>query len=164
MSLKAFHLVFITAACLLAVFVGATVQATIGMGTGMVAAPILAFADPDFIPAAILISILPLTFAVAWGDRAHIDRRGVGVALIGRVPGLIVGAYVAASLSDDEGRTWKWTRHFEHQPEGSYHYPAVTQGADGTIHAVYSYFVTGGKSMKHVACNEAWIEAGDGAK
>ena len=91
----------LTAACLLAVFVGATVQASIGMGTGMVAAPILAFADPDFIPAAILISILPLTFAVAWGDRAHIDRRGVGVALIGRVPGLIVGAYVAASLSDD---------------------------------------------------------------
>ena len=88
-------------ACLLAVFVGSTVQASIGMGTGMIASPILAFADPDFIPAAILISILPLTFSVAWSDRSHIDRRGVGVALIGRVPGLIVGAYVAASLSDN---------------------------------------------------------------
>jgi uncharacterized protein len=91
----------LTVACLLAVFVGATVQASIGMGTGMIAAPVLAFADPAFIPAAILISILPLTFAVAWDDRHHIDRRGVGVALIGRIPGLIVGAYVAASLSDD---------------------------------------------------------------
>lgn len=91
----------LTVACLLAVFVGAAVQASIGMGTGMIAAPVLAFADPAFIPAAILISILPLTFAVAWDDRRHIDRRGVGVALIGRIPGLIVGAYVAASLSDD---------------------------------------------------------------
>jgi hypothetical protein len=65
---------------------------------------------------------------------------------------------LAASLSDDEGRTWKWTRHLERHAEGSYHYPAVTQGADGTIHAVYSYFVAGGKSMKHAAFNEAWVE------
>jgi predicted neuraminidase len=51
------------------------------------------------------------------------------------------------------------------QPEaekGSYHYPAVIQGGDGTIHFVYSYFVDGGKSMKHVAANEAWIRQGDG--
>lgn len=68
---------------------------------------------------------------------------------------------LAASLSADEGRTWSTTRHLEDQPAGSYHYPAVTQGADGTIHCVYSYFVTGGKSMKHVAFNESWIRAGD---
>ncbi|HID89858.1 MAG TPA: hypothetical protein EYP52_09165 [Anaerolineae bacterium] len=63
---------------------------------------------------------------------------------------------LAVSLSDDEGRTWKWTRHLEKHATGSYHYPAVIQGRDGTIHVVYSYFVAGGKSMKHVAINEAW--------
>lgn len=68
---------------------------------------------------------------------------------------------LAASLSDDEGRTWKWTRRLERHDTGSYHYPAVIQGADGTIHVVYSYFVAGGKSMKHAAINEAWIRAGD---
>jgi predicted neuraminidase len=68
---------------------------------------------------------------------------------------------LAASLSDDEGKTWKWTRHLEKHAEGSYHYPAVTQGADGTIHAAYSYFVKDGKSMKHAAFNESWIQAGD---
>ena len=67
----------------------------------------------------------------------------------------------AASLSADEGRTWTVTRHLENEVAGSFHYPAVTQGADGTIHCVYSYFVSGGKSMKHVACNEAWIRAGE---
>jgi predicted neuraminidase len=66
-------------------------------------------------------------------------------------------ASLAASISDDEGRTWKWTRHLEREESGSYHYPAVIQGADGTIHAVYSYFVEGGKSMKHAAFNEAWV-------
>jgi hypothetical protein len=68
---------------------------------------------------------------------------------------------LAVSLSDDEGRSWKWTRHLERQTSGSYHYPAVIQGRDGTIHAVYSYFVSGGKSMKHAAFNEAWIKTGD---
>ena len=35
----------------------------------------------------------------------------------------------------------------------------LSQGRDGTIHAVYSYFVDGGKSMKHAAFNEAWVQA-----
>ncbi|MBM3999402.1 MAG: neuraminidase (sialidase)-like protein [Planctomycetes bacterium] len=68
---------------------------------------------------------------------------------------------LAVSMSDDEGLTWKWTRHLERAANGSFHYPAVIQAKDGTIHVVYSYFVEGGKSMKHAAFNEAWIESGD---
>jgi predicted neuraminidase len=68
---------------------------------------------------------------------------------------------LAVSLSDDEGRRWTATRHLEKQASGSYHYPAIIQGADGTLHAVYSYFVDGGKSMKHAAFNEDWVRAGD---
>jgi predicted neuraminidase len=68
---------------------------------------------------------------------------------------------LAVSLSDDEGRTWKWTRHLEQQPAGQFHYPAIIQSRDGMLHAVYSYFVEGGKSMKHAAFNEAWVKAGD---
>jgi predicted neuraminidase len=70
---------------------------------------------------------------------------------------------LAVSLSDDEGKSWKWTRHLEKQSEGSFHYPAIIQGRDGMVHAVYSYFVAGGKSMKHAAFNEAWVKAA-GAK
>jgi predicted neuraminidase len=67
---------------------------------------------------------------------------------------------LAVSLSDDEGATWRWTRRLEHAPKGSYHYPAIIQGEDGRLHAVYSYFVEGGKSMKHAAFNEEWIRQG----
>ena len=70
-------------------------------------------------------------------------------------------ASLAVSLSEDEGATWPHVRHLERHAEGQYHSPAVIEGADGTIHAVYSYFVPGGKSMKHAAFNEAWIRAGD---
>lgn len=68
---------------------------------------------------------------------------------------------LAVSISDDEGRSWSTTRHLEKHDKGSYHYPAIIQGADGTIHAVYSYFVDVGKSMKHAAFNEDWVRAGD---
>lgn len=68
---------------------------------------------------------------------------------------------LAISLSDDEGKTWKWTRHLERQKDGSYHYPAIIQSRNGLIHTVYSYFVTEGKSMKHAAFNEAWVMEGD---
>jgi predicted neuraminidase len=68
---------------------------------------------------------------------------------------------LALSLSEDEGKTWKYVRHLEKQPKGSFHYPAIIQGKDGTIHAIYSYFLDDGKSMKHAAFNEDWIKAGD---
>ena len=89
-----------TIVCIAVVFVAATVQASIGIGLGMIASPVLLFADPDFIPTAIMLAVLPLTFTVAWVDREHIEARDVGFALIGRVPGVIVGALVVAALSE----------------------------------------------------------------
>jgi predicted neuraminidase len=65
---------------------------------------------------------------------------------------------LAVSISDDEGRTWKWTRHLERHASGSYHYPAVIQGADDRIHVVYSFFVEEGKSMKHADFSEDWVK------
>ena len=84
---------------------------------------------------------------------------------------------LAVSVSEDEGRTWRWTRHLERDAQpaaasadrGQYHYPSIIQAADGTIHATYSYFAPPGsvtpdtekrlprKSIKHAHFNEAWI-------
>jgi predicted neuraminidase len=76
---------------------------------------------------------------------------------------------LAVSISEDEGKSWKWTRHLERHADGSYHYPAVIVDRGGTIHVIYSYFVKDGKSyfvkdgksMKHAAFNEAWVQQGD---
>jgi uncharacterized membrane protein YfcA len=87
-------------ACIAIVYVGAAVQASIGIGLGMIASPMLLLADPDFIPATIMLAVLPLTFTIAWVDREHIEPREVGFALGGRVPGTIAGALVVAALSD----------------------------------------------------------------
>ncbi len=78
---------------------------------------------------------------------------------------------LVVSISEDEGRTWKWTRHLEKHATGRYHYPAVIQGKDGTIHAIYSTFIEPEpgapktaitvKGIKHAAFNEEWIRNGD---
>jgi predicted neuraminidase len=84
---------------------------------------------------------------------------------------------LAVSLSDDEGATWRWTRHLERDADtgtdprmrGEYHYPSIMQAADGTLHATYSYFAPPAsvtpdamqrlprKTIKHAHFNEAWI-------
>jgi predicted neuraminidase len=88
---------------------------------------------------------------------------------------------LAVSLSEDEGRTWPWTRHLERDPAspdeqqlGQYHYPSIIQAADGTLHATYSFFAAPAaakrdgenrlvrKAIKHAHFNESWIRSGAG--
>lgn len=74
---------------------------------------------------------------------------------------------LAVSISDDEGTTWKWTRHLERvEPgKGRFHYPSIIQGADGRLHASYSIFVPTAegerKSIKYATFNKDWVLAGD---
>jgi len=60
-------------------------------------------------------------------------------------------------LSDDEGKSWKWSRSQEDHASGQYHYPVIIQGHDEKLHVVYSYFVEAGKTMKYVRLDENWI-------
>lgn len=75
---------------------------------------------------------------------------------------------LAAALSDDEGKTWKWRRHLDGNPDAKsrdqFHYPSVIQANDGAVHVTYSYFVKEGKAIKHARLNEEWIKQGDPAK
>jgi predicted neuraminidase len=80
-------------------------------------------------------------------------------------------------VSDDEGLTWKWSRHLERdQPgpdAGRYGYPSILQAKDGTLHVTYSHATSATKApkdsagralretIKHAHFNEAWILAGD---
>lgn len=70
---------------------------------------------------------------------------------------------LAVSISDDEGKTWKWTRHLEKvEPrKGSFSYPSIIQARDGALHATYSYSAGAGESIKHAAFNEEWVMQGD---
>ncbi|MDX2032899.1 MAG: exo-alpha-sialidase [Blastocatellia bacterium] len=84
---------------------------------------------------------------------------------------------LAVSISEDEGKSWRWTRHLELDPPGpdagSYHYPTIIQARDGSLHASYSYHISQTraqkdasgkplhKTIKHAHFNEAWVMQGD---
>jgi len=87
---------WVWAACLVVVFVGALVQGTIGMGLGTLGAPLLALADPGFVPVGILLAVIPLTLTMAWRERHHVDRAGISWAIAGRVPGTFLAVWVLA--------------------------------------------------------------------
>jgi predicted neuraminidase len=80
-------------------------------------------------------------------------------------------------VSDDEGKTWKRSRHLERNDPGpeatTFAYPSLIQARDGTLHATYSYTLARTKAeldpegrprretIKHAHFNEAWILEGD---
>jgi len=68
---------------------------------------------------------------------------------------------LALSLSDDEGVSWKWTRHLDRKPGGDFHYPSMLQARNGRIHVTYTHSVEERKSIKHVELDPAWILLGD---
>ena len=66
---------------------------------------------------------------------------------------------LAVSVSDDEGTTWKWTKHIEQAANGeaSFAYPSVIQTRDGRVHATYSCSRKDAKSIKHATLDAEWV-------
>ncbi|GLV50705.1 permease [Thermobispora bispora] len=85
--------------CGLAVFAGAVVQGGVGFGLGIVCSPIIAMLLPGTVPGAVQVvnaSLPVLTLAAEW---RRVDWRGVGYALIGRLPGSLLGGLVVVYVS-----------------------------------------------------------------
>lgn len=86
----------------LVVAIGALVQGCVGYGMALVAAPLLTLLDPAFVPVPMLMLAIVhsvLTVARELGDA---DWRGVGWAMVGRVPGTALGV-AAVSLLPQRG-------------------------------------------------------------
>lgn len=87
------------------VFLAACLQASTGFGMGMLAAPVVAMVDPALLPATLILLALLVTVLVTVRERQHLDLRGTGWALVGRIPGSFLGAWLVALLSK-EGLAW----------------------------------------------------------
>ena len=87
------------------VFLAACLQASTGFGMGMLAAPVVAMVDPALLPATLILLALLVTILVTVRERQHLDLRGTGWALVGRIPGSFLGAWLVALLSK-EGLAW----------------------------------------------------------
>lgn len=71
---------------------GSVVQAGMGMGFGLTAAPVLALVDPVMVPAPVLYLGAATAIAGAWSERENIVWPEVGIGMSGRGTGMVVGA------------------------------------------------------------------------
>ncbi len=79
---------------------------------------------------------------------------------------------LAATISEDEGKTWKYSRHIELDTNSDvskrdkFSYPSVIQGSDGMIHVVYSWHKHNtlphdADNIKYLRFTEEWVKEGD---
>jgi uncharacterized membrane protein YfcA len=84
--------------------VGALVQASVGFGLSLAAAPVLILINPLLVPAPLLVAALGLTILVSYRDRQGIEVRGVGSLMAGRIVGTVPGVFLIASLQPERMR------------------------------------------------------------
>lgn len=71
------------------VVLGSVVQATVGFGLALIAAPVLMLIYPPFVPGPLMAAALVLVLLVAYRDHHAIDVAGLGYAMAGRVVGTL---------------------------------------------------------------------------
>lgn len=87
------------AAVALAIFLGSTVQAVIGLGIGLVAAPVITLLEPALMPGTLIMLALVLPAVTLIHDHDDIDWPGLNWSLPARVLGTGVGVWVVAVFS-----------------------------------------------------------------
>jgi len=76
------------------VAIGSCVQASVGFGLGLIAAPLLFLIHPRLIPGPLMASSVALTLLIACRERSAIDFAGLGFAVAGRIAGTLAAALV----------------------------------------------------------------------
>ncbi|WP_312888318.1 sulfite exporter TauE/SafE family protein [Nonomuraea rhodomycinica] len=78
---------------------GAVVQGSVGFGLGLVAAPVLTLVDPGVMPGAMQVANMTLPLLTLAAEWRRVDWRGLGFAVLGRLPGSAVGAVIVVHVS-----------------------------------------------------------------
>jgi len=82
-----------------AILLGALVQSVVGLGLGLVAAPVVTLLEPRLMPGALLVTGMVLPLVTLVRERREVDWRGFGWAMPGRLLGTLAGAWVVATVS-----------------------------------------------------------------
>jgi uncharacterized membrane protein YfcA len=90
-----FALIFVSA------LIGALIQGSIGYGLNLVVVPVAAVVQPAALPAAMIIMALPMTAGSALLEHDHIDRSSVAWMTMGRLPGVVLGAWVVTAVTSE---------------------------------------------------------------
>lgn len=81
------------------IFLGSFIQTTIGFGMAIVAAPLLLHLSVDYVPVPIIFVAAFISLLSAYHNRRSVDLGGLKMAIIGRIPGSIIGAVLLLYVS-----------------------------------------------------------------
>jgi uncharacterized membrane protein YfcA len=86
----------------LVVTLGAYVQAVVGLGLGLLAAPVVALVAPPMVPVLTLWLALLISGLNLVDEHEHVDWRSTAWSLPARVPGTVLGAWLVASFTEEQ--------------------------------------------------------------
>ncbi|MCH1866671.1 sulfite exporter TauE/SafE family protein [Nocardioides sp. CFH 31398] len=84
-----------------AVAAGTLVQGLVGLGLGLLAAPVTVLVAPQLMPDMLLWLVLTLPLLTLLRDHDGVDWRGLAWVVPGRLPGIALGVAAVAAFSDD---------------------------------------------------------------
>ena len=90
------------AVAVLVIFIGSYVQSSIGFGLAIIAAPVLFFIDPLYVPAPITMCALTLSLANASRHWHSISFAGLKFAILGRIPGTVAGGMLLYWIDQEQ--------------------------------------------------------------
>ncbi len=86
----------------LVVTLGAYVQAVVGLGLGLLGAPVVALVEPSLVPVLTLWLALLISGLNLLGEHEHVDWRSTWWSLPARVPGTVLGAWLVAAFTETQ--------------------------------------------------------------
>ena len=88
------------------IFLGSFIQTTIGFGMAIVAAPLLLHLSAEYLPAPIIMVSLFTALLTTLHNRKSIEIGGLKMAIIGRIPGSVAGAWLLLYVSVSTLSLW----------------------------------------------------------
>ena len=82
----------------IAVMLGAILQASTGLGAGLIIVPLLALVSLVFVPGPVVLASMALSTLMAWQGRREIDRRGLPPLLVFLFFGIALGALSISAI------------------------------------------------------------------
>jgi hypothetical protein len=79
-----------------AVLLGSMVQGSLGLGLGLVAAPVVTLLEPALMPGAMITATVVLPLLTLCAEWRHVDWHGLAWGLPARIPGAVAGTWLVA--------------------------------------------------------------------
>jgi uncharacterized membrane protein YfcA len=86
----------------LVTMLGGYVQAVVGLGLGLLRAPVVALLEPSLVRVLTLWLALLISGLNLADEHAHVDWRATAWSLPARVPGTVVGAWLVATFTEEQ--------------------------------------------------------------